>query len=74
MLNTLKATWSSLNKTINVNQRELALGITACTLAGMVAGMLLSPRKNMTIGSHNGCGNHIPAPVQEEEDTTCEQS
>ena len=45
--------WKSLNRTIIVNQRELVLGVAACTLAGLVAGMLLSPRKNVTIGSNN---------------------
>ena len=45
--------WKSLNRTIIVNQRELVLGVAACTLAGFVAGMLLSPRKNVTIGSNN---------------------
>ena len=45
--------WKSLNRTIIVNQRELVLGVAACTLAGFVAGMLFSPRKNVTIGSNN---------------------
>ena len=43
--------WKSLNRTIIVNQRELVLGVAACTLAGIVAGMLFSPRKNVTMGS-----------------------
>ena len=45
--------WKSLNRTVIVNQRELVLGVAACTLAGIVAGMFFSPRKNVTIGSNN---------------------
>ena len=33
------------------------LGVAACTLAGVLAGILLSPRKTVTIGSHNGNNN-----------------
>ena len=71
--------WSSLNHTIPVNQRELVLGIAACTLAGVVAGMLLSPRKTMTIGSHNGNNNNgnsagLPAGDEPEEATSDEKA
>ena len=50
----LEKIWSSLDRTILVNKRELVLGVAACTLAGVLAGLLLSPRKTVTIGSHNG--------------------
>ncbi len=57
MCKKLEKIWNSLDRTILVNKRELVLGITACTLAGVVAGILLSPRKTVTIGSHNGNNN-----------------
>ena len=57
MCKKLEKFWSSLDRTILVNKRELVLGLTVCTLAGVVAGILLSPRKTMTIGSHNS-NNH----------------
>ena len=57
MCKKLEKFWSSLDCTILVNKRELVLGLTVCTLAGVVAGILLSPRKTVTIGSHNGNNN-----------------
>ncbi len=62
MLEKINKTWTSLNKTIAVNQRELILGTIACTMTAMVIGILISPRKNMTIGSHNGCNNAVTSP------------
>ena len=60
--------WKSLNRTIIVNQRELVLGVAACTLAGIVVGMLFSPRKNVTIGSNNsGNGAVLNANTDAEE-------
>ncbi len=63
MLRKLEKTWKSLDRTISVNQRELVLGVAACTLAGIVLGVFLSPRKNQTIGSYNGNHNtgHVTA-------------
>ena len=57
MCKKLEKIWNSLDRTILVNKRELVLGLTVCTLAGVVAGILLSPRKTVTIGSHNGNNN-----------------
>ena len=61
--------WNALDKRIIVNQRELVLGVAACALAGVVVGLFLSPRKNVTIGSHNAGNNHgnnatLPADIQ----------
>ena len=50
----LEKFWNSLDRSVIVNKRELVLGVAACTLAGVLAGILLSPRKTVTIGSHNG--------------------
>ncbi len=64
----LKAFWEDLNKNIVVRKRELVLGVALGAVSGMVLGMLCSPRKNVTIGSHNwgnGC-NNSPQPLDEE--------
>ena len=57
MLTKLQKTWTELDQRIVVNKRELVLGVTACTLAGILVGILLSPKKTTTIGSHNGNNN-----------------
>ena len=49
--------WKSLDRKITVNQRELVLGVAVCALAGVVAGIILSPKKCVTIGSNNGSNN-----------------
>ena len=61
--------WKDMDRRIIVNQRELVLGVAACALAGVVVGLFLSPRKNVTIGSHNVGNNHgnnatLPADIQ----------
>ena len=60
MCKKLEKIWNSLDRTILVNKRELVLGVAACTLAGVLAGILLSLRKTVTIGSHNS-NNHAGA-------------
>ena len=57
MLEKMKAFWNSLDNNVVIHQRELFLGVTACTLAGVLAGMLLSPKKTVTIGSNSGNDN-----------------
>lgn len=57
MTEKIKACWKSLDRRIIVNQRELVLGLAICTLAGIVTGIMLSPKKNVTIGSNNGSNN-----------------
>ena len=54
MTEKIKACWKSLDRRIIVNQRELVLGLAVCALAGIVTGIMLSPKKNVTIGSNNG--------------------
>ena len=61
--------WKDMDRRIIVNQHELVLGVAACALAGVVVGLFLSPRKNVTIGSHNAGNNHgnnatLPADIQ----------
>ena len=68
--------WNSLDRMILVNKRELVIGLTACTLAGVVAGILLSPRKNVTIGSNNGnnnTGHSAGLPTSDEQAEAAEQ-
>ena len=57
MAEKIKACWKSLDRRIIVNQRELVLGLAVCALAGIVTGIMLSPKKNVTIGSNNGSNN-----------------
>ena len=57
MAEKIKACWKSLDRRIIVNQRELVLGLAVCALAGIVTGSMLSPKKNVTIGSNNGSNN-----------------
>ena len=57
MCKKLEEFWNSLDRAVVVNKRELVLGVAACTLAGVLMGMLLSPRKTVTIGSNNGNNN-----------------
>lgn len=57
MLETLKKNWDALNVRIIVNKREMVLGMAVCALAGFGLGVLLSPKKQVTIGSHNGNTN-----------------
>ncbi len=62
---THKKPLSSITAPIIVTPREAVLGCiacgcaaAACLMTGMVAGMLISPRKAVTIGSNNG-GNVV---------------
>lgn len=76
MTEKIKACWKSLDRRIIVNQRELVLGLAVCTLAGIVTGIMLSPKKNVTIGSNNGSNNSgnsgngtvLPSDASEAED------
>ncbi len=66
----LRSFWDSLDGSAIVNKRELVLGLSTCFLSGVVIGILFSPKKSMTIGSHNGCyntGSVSPEKAPEEE-------
>jgi len=47
----------SLTEEKTMSKKEWLLVLVVCVLLGVVFGMLLSPRKNMTIASHNGSNN-----------------
>ena len=63
----LKQIFSNLDEEKVVSKRKMLLTVTTCTLAGILLGILVSPKKRMMIGSHNGCynGNY---PVDDMED------
>ena len=63
----LKQIFSNLDEEKVVSKWEMLLTVTTCTLAGILLGILVSPKKRMMIGSHNGCynGNY---PVDDMED------
>ena len=53
----LQLSLSYMDKTCTRTNRELVYGAVACAAVGMVLGLLLSPKKTTTIGSHNGNNN-----------------
>lgn len=60
--------WDSLDVAVVANKRELLLGMTTCVLSGLVVGMLISPKKNVTIGSNNASYNAQPLNPSPKED------
>ena len=69
----LQKYWKSLDRNLIVNQRELLLGLTVCALAGVLTGILVSPRKHMTIGSYNGNGTFLPMEEEPEDAAEAER-
>ena len=62
MIRKIKNFWVSLDETTIISKREMFLEIVAVAFAGLVLGMLLTPKKTVTIGSNNSgngcnCGN-----------------
>ena len=47
----------SLKDEVKMSKKEYLLVIAVCILGGIVFGLLISPRKTTTIGSHNGNNN-----------------
>ena len=62
----LESFWNSLDGVVLARKRELVLGGLLCLTAGLTLGMLLSPRKIVTIGSNN-VGTLSPDALPEEE-------
>ena len=54
---------SDLDRSCTRTNRELLYGAVACTAVGMVLGLMFSPKKTTTIGSHNGNNNAGSAPL-----------
>ena len=62
MIRKIKNFWVSLDETTIISKREMFLEIVAVAFAGLVLGMLLTPKKTVTIGRNNAgggcsCGN-----------------
>ena len=73
----LQLSLSDMDKTCTRTNRELLYGAVACAAVGMVLGLMFSPKKTVTIGSHNS-NNHAGAPADlttadESEETAAEQ-
>ena len=65
-----KALWASLEDMTTVSKKELFFEFCTCLLAGLVLGMLLSPRKHTSMGCNNGneSGNKTVSPWDETEE------
>ncbi len=50
----IQRTFSDLDAQRTCSKRELLLGTIACFAVGIVVGLVCSPKKTVTIGSHNG--------------------
>lgn len=72
MIRKMKSFWASLEETTVITKRELFLEVVVCALAGIVLGMILTPKKTVTIDSNNsgnGCNNSASADVEDEEES-----
>lgn len=49
--------FSNMEEEKIMTKKELLLTVSTCTLAGILLGILFSPKKKTMIGSHNGCYN-----------------
>ncbi len=47
-----------LEEMTTLKKREYLLTLVVCVLSGLVVGMLISPKKSLMIGSHNGNNNN----------------
>ena len=56
-----------LDKTVVRTNREMVYGAVAYAAVGVVIGILLSPKKTTTIGSHNGNGGYNCCKPEEDE-------
>lgn len=66
----MKEKWNEIQITLEemtlMKKREYFLTLTVCLLAGLVIGMLISPRKFMMIGNNNGNNNGNNEEVSDE--------
>ena len=70
MIKKMKNFWTSLEGTTVISRRELFLEIVVCTLAGILLGIIFTPKKTTIIGSNNsgnGCNNGNESADDEEE-------
>ncbi len=66
----VQASLSDLDKTCIRTNRELVFGAVACTAVGILVGIILAPKKSVTIGSHNGNNNAGSPSVKLEGETS----
>ncbi len=70
--------WNELQQILEemkiMKKREYVLTLTVCILAGLVIGMLISPKKRVMIGSNNGnnTGNNNVSGLEADEFCDCE--
>lgn len=62
----VQSSLSDLDKVCTRTNRELVYGAVACAAVGMVLGLMLSPKKAVTIGSNNGNNAGSPPPDAED--------
>lgn len=73
MIRKMKSFWISLDDTTIISKRELFLEIVSVALAGLVLGMIFTPKKTVTIGSNNAgngcnCGNSGSDEIDDEDE------
>ena len=56
MFKKIAAFKESLNDNVTFNKKEYILTLTVCVLGGILFGMIITPKKELTIGSFNGNG------------------
>ena len=69
MFEKITTLWNELDEHITVSKRELALSAAVCTLTGVIFGILISPKKVTSIGSHNSnttLGSALPVEAPED--------
>lgn len=68
----MKEKWNefkvSLKEMITMSRKEMLLTLAVCILGGIVAGIFLSPKKSVAIGSHNGNNSGNNCKTGEEKD------
>jgi len=60
----------SLKTDVVINKKEYLLTLSVCILGGILFGMIITPKKALTIGSYNGNGwdNGYALPDDEDDD------
>ena len=54
MMERIKEVWEGLDMGAVVNKRELFLEFLVCARAGILLGILISPKKRVMVGCYNG--------------------
>ena len=71
MIKKMRSFWASLEGTAVISKRELFLEIVVCFLAGILLGVIFTPKKTSIIGSNNsgnGCHNGSNSGNEDAED------